>query len=251
MWAELCGRSHHGKHHIRARVCRKRCQRRFHLIGPRAGKRHVNHPPMMWQVSGGKAGHGSGIGRAGFNADNAQSIHRHSATATRGGHDRNGAARIGERLPPNEQGRRFQQRFNHGHARNAIGAEEGIRRRIRPRQRASMAARQFCPEAGTAKLEGNDGLAQRMGAVRGGGEFFRRANRFQKQQHRIHAGVFHQHAGDFTRGQISFIAGADKMGKAHAARRTARHDSAHHGTGLRNQGDAPGGQAFGFQRRIH
>ena len=95
MWAELCGRSHHGKHHIRARVCRKRCQRRFHLIGPRAGKRHVNHPPMMWQVSGGKAGHGSGIGRAGFNADNTQSIHRHSAATARCGHDGDRAARIG------------------------------------------------------------------------------------------------------------------------------------------------------------
>ena len=180
MWAELCGRSHHGKHHIRARICRKRRQRRLHLISPRPGERHINHPPMMWQVSGNKAGHGIGIGRAGFNADNAQSIHRHSATATRGGHDRNGAARIGERLPPNEQGRRFQQRFNHGHARNSIGPEEGIRRRIRPRQRAGMAARQFGAEAGTAKLEGDDRLAQRMGAARSSGEFFRRANRFQK-----------------------------------------------------------------------
>ena len=103
-----------------------------------------------------------------------------------------------------------------------------------------MAARQFRAEAGTAKLEGNDRLAQRMGAARGSGEFLRRANRFQKQQHRIHAGVFHQHAGDFTRGQIGFIAGADQVRKPHPTRGAARHDGAHHGTGLGDKRDAPG-----------
>ena len=108
MWAELCGRPDHGKHHIGACISRKRCQCRFHLICPRAGKRHVNHPPVMRQAGGRKARHGSGIGRAGFNADNAQGIHRHGTAAARCGHDGDCAARIGQGLATNEQGRRFQ-----------------------------------------------------------------------------------------------------------------------------------------------
>ena len=216
--AELRGGADDRQRQVGVRVGRQRGHRGLHLVGARAGQRHVDHAghdAAGRRPSGPRPRSACGA-RVSMPATPSASTAMRAAAAGRRHHRHGALARRASGLRPmNSAGASSSASIIVTRA-MPLARKKASAAASLPGQRAGVAVGEFRAEGRTAELEGDDRLARGMRAARGLRQQVGAADGFEEQQDRIRVRVVHQQAGDLAGGEVGLVAGADQVREADA-----------------------------------
>ncbi len=116
-------------------------------------------------------------------------------------------------------------------------SEEGVDRRVRPRDGTGMRGGELLRRRGASKLVDNDRLSLLVGAPGHCREGVGRADGLEEQDDRLGLGIVDKHLADLGNREIALVADRDDLGEAEAARLAARDEGAGEAAAVRHHAD--------------